>query len=310
MSITLPDVRQLRHFIAVAERLHFGRAATALGISQPPLSRSIQELEQRLGARLLARTRHRVELTAEGAYFLGEARRLVMQLESAVADVRRMAAGEKGSLRLGFIPLADYGVLPGLLKAYKTAHPGVALALREMLSPEQLAALALGDLDLGLLVAPVTDRDLDHIVLQRERFLAALPARHPKARARRRLAVRELADEPFVMVPRELAPRLHDIVTAIAAGAGFSPRIAQEAIEMQTVVSLVSSGLGVALVPASVARLGREGVVYREIADPHPPLDVCLAWRRGQLGAAGQRLVSAAKRLARKDASPERRAGD
>jgi DNA-binding transcriptional LysR family regulator len=299
MSITLPDLRQLRHFIAVAERLHFGRAAATLGISQPPLSRSIQDLEQRVGARLLARSRHRVELTAEGTHFLAEARRLVAQLESAVADVRRMAGGEKGRLRLGFIPLADYGVLPLLLKAYKAAHPGVTLALREMLSPEQLVGLVLGDLDFGLLVPPVTTSDLDHIVLQREGFVAALPSRHSLARTRGRLAVRQLAREPFVMVPRDLAPRLHDIITAITTQAGFSPQIAQEAIQMQTVVSLVSSGLGVALVPYSVARLGRQGVVYRQISDVHPRLDLWLAWRHGSLGATGENLVGYARRLAR-----------
>lgn len=306
MSIKLPDLRQLRHFIAVAERLHFGRAAATLGISQPPLSRSIQELEQRLGARLLARSRHRVELTAEGAHFLAEARRLVAQLESAVADVQRMAGGEKGRLRLGFIPLADYGVLPQLLKAYKAAYPDVTLALREMLSPEQFVGLVLGDLDFGLLVPPVNSSDLEHIVLQRERFVAALPSFHPLARVRGRLAVRRLAREPFVMVPRELAPRLHDIITAITVRAGFSPQIAQEAIQMQTVVSLVSSGLGVALVPSSVARLGRQGVIYREIADTHPRLDLWLAWRHGSLGAAGEHFVIHAQRLARREAAGKR----
>jgi DNA-binding transcriptional LysR family regulator len=299
VSITLPDLRQLRQFIAVAERLHFGRAAATLGISQPPLSRSIQDLERRVGARLLARSRHRVELTAEGAHFLAEARRLVAQLESAVVDVRRMAGGEKGRLRIGFIPLADYGVLPRLLTAYKAAHPDVTLTLREMLSPEQLVRLVLGDLDFGLLIPPVTSSDLEHVVLQREQFVAALPFDHRLARARSRLAVRQLAREPFVVVPRELAPRLHDVVTAIAAQGGFSPQIAQEAIQMQTVVSLVSSGLGVALVPASVARLGRQGVVYREITDPHPRLDLWLAWRRGSLGAAGEQFVAQAQRLAR-----------
>lgn len=300
MGINLPDLRQLRQFIAVAERLHFGRAAATLGISQPPLSRSIQDLEQRVGARLLARSRHRVELTAEGVYFLAEARRLVAQLEGAVADLRRMAEGETGRLRLGFIPLADYGVLPQLLKSYKAARPGVTLTLREMLSPEQLVGLMLGDLDFGLLVPPVTHSDLEYLVVQRERFVATLPSSHRLARGASRIAVRQLAREPFVMVPRELAPRLHDIITAVTAQAGFSPHIAQEAIQMQTVVSLVSSGLGVALVPASVAKLGRQGVVYREIADPHPRLDIWLAWRQGSLGAAGAQFVKEARRLAHK----------
>jgi len=289
-----PELRQLRHFIAVAERLHFGRAAAALHMSQPPLSRSIRELERRLGATLLARTRRRVELTPEGARFLEEARRVIAQLERAVLEMGRMAAGEAGRLRLGFVSLADYGVLPGLLKGFKAARPGVSLALREMLSPEQAAALAAGELDFGLLLPPVAG-ELEHVVVQSEKFVAALPARHAMARRGRRLAMRDLAGEPFVMVPREIAPGLYDIVAGLAARAGFSLRVAQEAIQMQTVVSLVSSGLGVAIVPASIANLGRRGVVYCEIADAHPRLDLWLAWRRGPLGATARDFLAHAR---------------
>ncbi|HLX79395.1 MAG TPA: LysR family transcriptional regulator [Burkholderiales bacterium] len=295
------ELRQLRHFIAVAESLHFGRAAAALHISQPPLSRSIQDLEQRLGATLLERTRRRVELTPAGTRFLEEAKRLLLQLERAVLDAGSMAAGDSGRLRLGFVSLADYGVLPGLLKAYKAAKPGISLALREMLSPEQAVALTAGELDFGLLLPPVAG-DLEHVTVQRERFLAALPSEHRLARKRGRLAMRELAQESFVMVPRAIAPGLYDIVAGLAARAGFSPRVAQEAIQMQTVVSLVSSGLGIAIVPASVANLGRRGVAYRELADSHPRLDLWLAWRRGALGipggAAGRDFVRQARRIA------------
>jgi DNA-binding transcriptional LysR family regulator len=247
---------------------------------------------------LLARTRRRVELTPEGARFLEEARRLLAQLEHAVLEVGRMAAGG-GRLRLGFVSLADYGVLPRLLKAYKTARPGVALALREMLSPDQAAALAAGELDFGLLLPPVAGAELEHIVVQRERFVVALPARHRLARTTGRIAMRELAAEAFVMVPRENAPGLYDMIAALAARAGFAPRVAQEAIQMQTVVSLVSSGMGVAVVPASVANLGRRGVAYREIADAHPRLDLWLAWRSGALGAAAREFVLHARRIAR-----------
>jgi DNA-binding transcriptional LysR family regulator len=293
-----PDLRQLRHFVAVAERLHFGRAAAALHMSQPPLSRSIRDLEARVGATLLARTRRRVELTPEGARFLEEAKRVLAQLESAVHEVGKMAAGNAGRLRLGFVSLADFGVLPGLLKAFKASHPGVALALREMLSPDQAAALSAGDLDFGLLLPPIAG-DLEHLVVQRDRFVVALPARHALARARGRIAMRQLSGEAFVMAPRDIAPGLHDIVALLASRAGFSPRVAQEAIQMQTVVSLVSSGLGVAVVPSSVANLGRRGVAYREIADAHQRLDLWLAWRRGGLGVAGREFVQHARRIAR-----------
>src|SRR6266581_3211159 len=264
--MNLPELWQLRYFIAVAERLHFGRAAAALHISQPPLSRAIRALEARLGVVLLARSRRRVELTPEGARFLDEARRIAGQLERAVSELRGMACGERGRLRIGFVSLADFGVLPGLLKAFKAAQPGIALALREMLSPEQAAALA---------------------------------SRHRLARGAGKLPMSALASEAFVMVPREIAPGLYDIVTALAVRAGFSLNVAQEAIQMQTVVSLVSSGLGAAIVPGSLANLGRRGVVYRELADPHPRLDLWLAWRRGAsgatAGAAGREFVAHAR---------------
>ncbi|HUQ76472.1 MAG TPA: LysR family transcriptional regulator [Burkholderiales bacterium] len=293
----------MRYFIAVAERLHFGRAAQALHISQPPLSRAIRSLEERLGVTLFARNRRRVELTPAGARLLDDARRMLAQLERTTLELRSVAAGQLERLRIGFVSLADYGVLPGLLKSYKAAHPGVALALREMLSPDQSAALAAGELDFGLLLAPVANTAaLEHVVVQRERFVAALPAQHPLARPgknrRTALAMRELAGESFVMVPREIAPGLYDIVTGLASRAGFSLNIAQEAIQMQTVVSLVSSGLGAAIVPASIANLGRRGVVYRPLADRHPALELRLAWRRGPLGVAARSFLAQARRLA------------
>ena len=298
--MNLPDLWQLRYFVAVAEHLHFGRAAAALHISQPPLSRAIRALEERVGVRLFARSRRRVELTPEGTRLLGEARRVLGQLQRTVQEVRGMARGEEGRLRIGFVSLADYGVLPELLKSFKSTRPGIALALREMLSPEQAAALAAGELDFGFLLPPVSGAEaLEHIVVQRERFVAALPVRHRLATAKGKLAVSALAGEPFVMVPRDIAPGLYDIVTGLAARAGISFNVAQEAIQMQTVVSLVSSGLGAAIVPGSIANLGRRGVVYRELADPHPKLDLWLAWPRSDLSIAARDFLALARRRAR-----------
>jgi len=298
--MNLPELWQLRYFVAVAEQLHFGRAAAALHISQPPLSRAIRALEERLGVVLFARSRRRVELTPEGARLLDETRRLLGQLERTVQEVRGLARGEEGRLRIGFVSLADFGVLPGLLKAFKSSRPGIALALREMLSPEQATALAAGELDFGFLLPPVSGAgDLEHLVVQRERFVAALPARHRLARSKGKLTIGELAGEPFVMVPRDIAPGLYDIVTGLAARAGISFNVAQEAIQMQTVVSLVSSGLGAAIVPASIANLGRRGVAYRELADPHPKLDLWLAWPRGTQGAAARDFLALARQRAR-----------
>jgi len=298
--MNVPDLRRLRYFVAVAERLHFGRAAEALHISQPPLSRAIRALEDELAVPLFVRTRRKVELTPEGARLLEETRRLTGQLERMVHELRAMASGQHARLRIGFVSLADYGgLLPELLREYKSAHAGVRLSLREMLSPDQAAALHAGELDFGLLLPPVAGAArLDHLVVQREPFVVALPARHPLARGKGRLRLRELAGEPFVMIPRQIAPRLYDIVAQLAAQAGMSLNVAQEAIQMQTVVSLVSSGLGAAVVPASVANLGRRGVVYRPLAERHPRLDLWLAWRRGTLAASAAEFVALARRLA------------
>jgi DNA-binding transcriptional LysR family regulator len=295
--MNVPDLRRLRYFVAVAERLHFGRAAEALHISQPPLSRAIRALEEELGVALFARTRRKVELTPEGQRLLEETRRLTSHLERTVHELRAMASGRHARLRVGFVSLADYGgVLPQLLKEYKAAHPGVRLSLREMLSPDQAAALHAGELDFGLLLPPVTGAArLEHIVVQRESFVVAMPARHRLARSRGRIRLRELAGEPFVMIPRQIAPRLYDIVAELAAQAGMSLNVAQEAIQMQTVVSLVSSGLGAAIVPASVANLGRRGVVYRALAEHHPRLDLWLAWRRGTLADHAAAFIALAK---------------
>jgi DNA-binding transcriptional LysR family regulator len=299
--MNLPDLRQLRYFMAVAEHLHFGHGAAALHISQPPLSRAIRALEERLGVALFIRSRRKVELTPAGALLLEEARRTLGQLERAVRELRSMASGERGRLRIGFVSLADYGgVLPGLLKSYKGQRPGVQLALREMLSPEQSLALAAGELDFGLLLPPVSEAEgLEHLVVQRERFVAALPARHRLAASHGPLAMSELAGETFVMVPREIAPGLYDIVSGLAARAGFSLNVAQEAIQMQTVVSLVSSGLGAAVVPGSVANLARRGVVYRRISDRHPMLELWLAWRAGTTSAAAAEFIALARSLAK-----------
>lgn len=299
-----PDLRQLRQFIAVAEHLHFGRAALALHISQPPLSRSIQDLEARLGARLLERSRRKVELTAAGAWYLEEARQILARLERAGRSVAERSAGGAGALHIGFVTIADYSVLPGLLSRFKAAHPGVSLALRELVTETQLEALGAGDLDLGFVLPPLPAREVQSIAVNREPLVVALPSRHRLARERGPLAVRTLAEEPFVMVPANLARGLSDVVLGVCARAGFAPRLAQEAVQMQTVVSLVSSGLGVAIVPASMLNLRRKGVVYRPVSDPHPRIDLRLAWRRDTRSALRERFVALARSGARLVDSP------
>lgn len=300
--MTLPDLRQLRQFVALAEHLHFGRAAAALHISQPPLSRSIQDLEAKLGARLFERSRRKVELTEAGAWYLAEVRQVLARLEHASRAAAGRAAG--GTLRIGFVTIADYSVLPGLLSRFKAAHPGVALALRELVTEAQLEALAAGDLDLGFVLPPLAARGIDSVPVNREPLVAALPSRHPLARERGPLGVRALADEAFVMVPANLARGLSEVVLGVCARAGFVPRVAQEAVQMQTVVSLVSSGLGVAIVPASLLNLRRRGVVYRPVRDAHPRIELRLAWPRSARSVPLGQFVALARAEARLVDSP------
>lgn len=294
--MTIPDLRQLRQFVAVAEHLHFGRAAAALHISQPPLSRSLQALEKTLGVRLLERTRRKVELTTAGAWYLAEARQVLSRLERAGRELAERASGGTGLLRIGFVTIADYSVLPGLLTRFKAANPGVSLALRELVTEDQLQALAAGDLDLGFVLPPLPAREVESVTVSREPLVVALPQKHVLARTRGPLGVRALAEEPFVMVPANLARGLSDVVLGVCARAGFAPRVAQEAVQMQTVVSLVSSGLGVAIVPASLLNLRRKGVVYRPVRDPHTRIELRLAWREGSHSPLLARFVELARR--------------
>jgi len=302
------DLRRLRYFVAVAEALHFGRAAARLHISQPPLSRQIQQLEREMGAMLFRRSKRRVELTDAGAYLLEQARRMLAEADTLATRTRRVESGEIGRLTLGFISSVDYSILPGLLSAYRTAQPGVTLELRELTSDVQLRELHEGRIDAGMLLAPVDDSTLAMLPLLREPLLAALPADDALARSRAALPLASLAKRPFVIFPRTVAPGLYDGIIEFCRQAGFTPRVAQEAIQMQTIVSLVSAGLGVALVPASLRDMGRRGVAYRRLRESSPLLTVLLAWRAANRSACLAQFVATSRASIRRRATGRHRA--
>jgi DNA-binding transcriptional LysR family regulator len=262
------ELRQLRYFVAVAEELHFRRAAERLHISQPPLSQQIRALEEELGFPLLVRTRRRVELTPAGAAFLRDARAIVLELDGAVAGARRIDAGQAGRLRINFVGSALFSIVPGTVERFRRSRPGVALELRERATVDQLRAVRAGVADVGLVRPPIEDDDELRVqTVLRERTVAALPA-HPLA-ALRRVPLRRMAAEPLVLFPRDQAPGFHDLVIGALAGAGAAraggPRVIQYAPEMLTIIGLVAAGTGVSLVPASVARLALDGVAYRPV---------------------------------------------
>lgn len=276
-----PELRQLRYFLTVAEELHFGRAAERLHMTQPPLSQAIAQLEEQLGAPLFLRNRRQVELTPAGAALLPEARRLLGQAAELPELVRRAAAGETGRMALAFVTSADYSVLPPFLLRYRAAYPQVQIALQEATSDVQVDDLLRGRVDAGLLIPPLPEKaqqELDYLkVLEEPLILCApqgvLPAGGP-------VRLQDVPRLPLVIFPRPISPGLHDAILSCFLAAGITPVIAQEAIQMQTIVSLVSAGMGLALVPQSVSNLMRPGVEYRALADRTPLVETGLAWRR------------------------------
>ena len=292
------ELRHLRYFVTVAEELHFGRAAKKLHISQPPLSMQIRALEAELGVMLFNRTQRSVALTQAGNALLGEARDILARVDQAVLMTRRVSRGEIGELAIGFISVADYNVLPVVLREFRRAFPLVNLTLRESTTDAQIRDLLAGRIDVGFVLPPINEPSLESLPILREPLIAALPDKHPLARKAGKLVLEKLKDAPFILFPRPYAPGLYDDVVSCCKAAGFSPRVEQEAIQMQTIVSLVSAELGVALIPASLTNLRRTGVTYKELKAGSPLTEVHLAWRRGDDLPALRVFVDVASRLA------------
>jgi len=277
------ELRQLRHFVAVAEEMHFGRAAQRLHMTQPPLSQSIQALEALLGTPLFARTSRSVTLTPAGAALLPHARQLLQDVQALPDLARRAAAGESGRLALAFVSTADYSVLPPFLRQFRAAYPQVQIELREATSDLQLEDLAQGAIDVGLLIPPLPDRmkdELAYMPVLSEPLVLAAPAAAPALHAEGALPLEAVADMPLIIFPRRIAPAFHDAILGCYREADLVPRIGQEAIQMQTIVGLVSAGMGIALVPQSVSNLKRPGVEYRPLAGNNALIETGLAWRR------------------------------
>ncbi|KWC53312.1 LysR substrate-binding domain-containing protein [Burkholderia ubonensis] len=283
-----PDLRQWRYFVTVAEERHFGRAAARLSMTQPPLSQAIRALEDLLGVALFVRTKRSVALTAVGAALLPDVRKLLEAADALPPRAQSLARGETGSLALAFVSTADYGLLPSLLRAFGARYPQVRLQLAEATSDVQIEELAAGRIDAGLIIPPVPPRhaaELSYLPVVREPLVLAMPAAAAPADAPEDAPVRlaDVAALPLVIFPRRLAPGFYDIITGCYGAAGATPHIGQEAIQMQTIVSLVSAGMGVALVPQSLRNLRRTGVVYRPLADGAPVVETGLVWRTGDV---------------------------
>jgi DNA-binding transcriptional LysR family regulator len=283
------DVRQLRHFATVAETLHFGRAAEKLGMTQPPLSQSIQALERELGALLFLRTKRSVALTPFGAAWLVHVQAALEGVKVLPDIARRLRDGEAGRLELSFVSTADYSILPALVRRYASLYPEVNIALREATSDVQIAALLNGEGHAGIVIPPAHEAlhaALSYRRLVSEPLIAAVPeswlAEKRLSLHGGKLPAAEVIASPLVIFPERSAPAFHELVMDYYAARGGQARIAQEAIQMQTIIALVSAGMGIALVPSSLRHLARTGVRYVDLPEGAPMLETGIAWRRDE----------------------------
>jgi DNA-binding transcriptional LysR family regulator len=270
------ELRHLRAFVAVAEELHFGRAAARLHISQPPLSQQIRRLEDELGARLFRRTKRRVELTPAGQAFLAEARQTLAQAERAVRAAQR---AERGELGVGYLIASAYGPLPDVIRIFRRRFPDVDLRLQSMRSVQQRHALLNREIDVGFVRPHAADPRLIYEAIWRESAVVALPGDHPLTR-RPVVDVSDLETEVFVLVEPEDAGAFYDQVFALCRSAGFTPRVAHRVPDVHAAIALVAAGLGIGPVPAAIQGFKRKGVVYRPLRSHTFGVEMGLAWRR------------------------------
>jgi len=288
------ELRHLRYFVAVAEELHFGRAARRLNLAQPPLSQQILALEEELGVKLFVRTSRRVDLTMEGRLFLDHARRVLAQAKEAVEAVKSAGRGEIGHLAVGYVTSAVSTLVPAILKEFHRERPAVDLQCTEMNATRQVTALRQREIDVGILRTSVADDALELIPLLQEPLVLALPTGHPLAQ-RAKLRLRELAAEPFILVPPAHSPGYFEAVQDSCRRAGFAPRVTQVATEVQTILALVAAELGVALVPAALKGWIRPGVVFRDLPGQTATISLLLARRRDNQSALVVRFVEIAQ---------------
>jgi DNA-binding transcriptional LysR family regulator len=277
------ELHHLRQFLAVADELHFGRAAARLCMAQPPLSQSIRRLEVQMGVQLLERTQRKVELTPAGRAFREEAERSLAHAEAAVVLARRAASGQQSQLHITFTTAALFHVLPCALRAFRQHMPRVQVRLEERATDAQLGPLQDGSIDIGLLHPPLRHAvGLEVQVVEHDRLMVAVPSVSPLA-ASESVCLEDLADQDFVLFPREQGPFLHDRITSACRRAGFTPRITLEPRRVHTILCLVGAGMGVSVVGAGARSLGLDGVAFVPLEGLPADFtwDLAVAWRAG-----------------------------
>ncbi|MDZ7967299.1 MAG: LysR family transcriptional regulator [Nostoc sp. DedSLP03] len=291
------ELRHLRYFVILAEELHFGRAAERLHIAQPPLSQQIRQLERELGFELFHRTKRNVQLTEAGHVFLCEVQQIFRQLQQAIQVGQQTSRGEIGQLVVGFVSSATYNILPTILRSFRSCVPSVSLELHELTTDQQLEWLREGRMDVGFVRPPVDENRFSWEIIFQESLMVALPEAHLLANESD-VCLTSLANEPFILFPRILAPGLYDLIISLCQQAGFSPNVAQEAIQMQTIVSLVAAEMGVAIVPASLQNMQRTGVVYKSVQESTSKVGIAMIWRKNETSPTVQKLVEIVRQVA------------
>ncbi|ABR64915.1 LysR family transcriptional regulator [Sinorhizobium medicae] len=290
--------RLLQSYVAVAEELHFGRAAKRLNISQPPLTKQIQQLERELGVALFERTKRKVELTAAGSVLLEEARRLLRQTENAAELVRKTERGETGHLAVGFIDAAIYSLVPNVVECFTRSYPHVTVELADLRIPDQVRGVSEGRLDVGFIHPPIRGEQLAIETVLVEPLVVAVPQRHRLA-SRAEIPLAELANEALIQFPRSINPTLYDEIIGLCQSSGFNPKIVREATPKQTIIGLVSVGLGVSLLPRCLENLKRDGVAYRPISGPNLSIDTSIIYRSDRLRPATKAFINVVRTVAR-----------
>lgn len=290
----VPELRHLRYFVTVAEELNFSRAATRLNMAQPPLSVAIRQLERELGTDLFVRTSREVRLTEAGNAFLDGARRTLAEADRAVDAAKRAAAGELGQLRLAFSWSARFETLPALGRAFRATHPGVELLSQEMWNAQMIPALRAGAIDAAISLCPEVGSGIESEPVRSEPvMLVSAASETPAAAGPVALAAR--ADQTFLLFPRELAPRLHDVLVDVCRRVGFEPTIRRESFHTTWDLELFSESSVVALAPRSVAAGLGHGVTAVPLSDCAAQLETRLVWRAGDPSPALEAFRSVAR---------------
>jgi DNA-binding transcriptional LysR family regulator len=288
------ELRHLRYFIAVAEELNFSRAAQRMHMAQPPLSAAIRQLERELGVDLFARTTREVKLTDAGRAFLNGARRTLADAERAAADAKRAAAGELGRLRIAYSWSTRFDTLPALGRAFRAGHPGVELLSQEMWNARMPPAFGNGSIDVALSLCPEIAAELELAPIRKERLVVLLPAAHPLAREEA-ISLSALADDDFILFPREIAPRLYDAFVAIHRRAGFEPRVRSESFHTGWDLGVLAEIPAAAVAPQTVAGGLPAGIVAVALAEPTDSLETYVVWRSDDSSPAVAAFVAVAR---------------